>query len=114
MTEGIKAIIYPVGDLAKAKTLYGKLLGVEPDMDEPYYVNFNVEGKDVGLDPNGHGQGMTSPVVYWHVDDIEKSLQNLLGAGAKTQQAVRDVGGGKLIASVEDADGNAIGLHQSP
>jgi predicted enzyme related to lactoylglutathione lyase len=114
MTEGIKAIIYPVGDLAKAKTLYGKLLGVEPDMDEPYYVNFNVEGKDVGLDPDGHGQGMTSPVVYWHVDDIEKSLQDLLGAGAKTQQAVRDVGRGKLIASVEDADGNAIGLHQSP
>jgi len=114
MTEGIKAIIYPVGDLAKAKTLYGKLLGVEPDMDESYYVNFNVECQDVGLDPNGHGQGMTGPVVYWHVDDIEKGLQDLLGAGAKTQHAIRDVGGGKLIASVEDADGNAIELHQSP
>jgi predicted enzyme related to lactoylglutathione lyase len=114
MTEGIKAIIYPVKDLAKAKSLYGELLGVEPDMDEPYYVNFNVEGKDVGLDPNGHGQGMTGPVLYWHVDDIEKSLKDLLEAGAMTQQEVRDVGGGKLIASVEDADGNAIGLHQSP
>jgi hypothetical protein len=48
MTEGIKAIIYPVRDLAKAKTLYGKLLDVEPDMDEPYYVGFNVGGQDVG------------------------------------------------------------------
>jgi predicted enzyme related to lactoylglutathione lyase len=114
MTEGVKTIIYPVGDLAKAKTLYGKLLGVEPDMDEPYYVNFNVEGKDVGLDPNGHGQGMTGPVVYWHVDDVEKSLGALLEVGAEAWQGVRDVGGGKLIASVKDADGNAIGLLQAP
>ena len=114
MNEGIKAIIYPVGDLAKAKILYGKILNVRPDMDEPYYVNFNVGGMDVGLDPNGHRQGMTGPVVYWHVDDIEESLKGLLGTGAKAQQGVRDVGGGKLIASVVDADGNPIGLYQSP
>jgi hypothetical protein len=29
-------------------------------------------------------------------------------------QAVQDVGGGKLIASVKDADGNNIGLIQNP
>jgi predicted enzyme related to lactoylglutathione lyase len=57
---------------------------------------------------------MTGPLNYWHVDDIEKSLQNLLDAGAETQQAVRDVGGGKLIASVKDTDGNVIGLLQAP
>ncbi len=38
MTEGIKAIIYPVRDLAQATILYSQLLGVEPDMDEAYYV----------------------------------------------------------------------------
>jgi predicted enzyme related to lactoylglutathione lyase len=35
-------------------------------------------------------------------------------AGAQAQQEVKDVGGGKLIASVKDADGNVIGLIQSP
>jgi extradiol dioxygenase family protein len=35
MTEGVKTIIYPVTDLAKAKALYGTLLGVKPYMDEP-------------------------------------------------------------------------------
>ena len=35
-------------------------------------------------------------------------------AGAQEHQAVRDVGGGKLIASVRDADGNLIGLMQTP
>jgi len=54
------------------------------------------------------------PVGYYHVDDIKKSLQQLLDAGAQAQQEVKDVGGGKLIASVKDADSNIIGLIQSP
>jgi predicted enzyme related to lactoylglutathione lyase len=113
MTSGIRTLIYPVKDLAKAKILYGMLVGAEPYMDEAYYVGFNVEGQDVGLDPHGHSQGMTGPVGYWHVDDIKKSLKALLDAGAEAQQEVKDVGEGKLIASVKDADGNVIGLIQS-
>jgi hypothetical protein len=61
MTEGVKTIIYPATDLSRAKKLYGKLLNAEPYMDEPYYVGFEVEGQDIGLDPNGHSQGITGP-----------------------------------------------------
>jgi len=57
---------------------------------------------------------MTGPVGYWQVNDIKKSLQSLLDAGAQIQEEVKDVGGGKLIASVKDADSNIIGLIQSP
>jgi predicted enzyme related to lactoylglutathione lyase len=81
-------------------------------MDQPYYVGFNVGGQDIGLDPNGHAQGMSGPMAYFHVADIRKSLKALLDAGAEARQEVKDVGGGKLIASVTDADGNAIGLIQ--
>jgi len=112
MTEGVKTFIYPVKDLAKAKALFSALLGVEPYMDEVYYVGFKVGGQDIGLDPRGHGQGMTGPVGYWHVDDIKSSVKALLDAGAEALQEVKDVGGGKLIASVKDADGNVIGLIQ--
>lgn len=114
MTSGIKTVIYPVKDLARAKALYSALSGGEPYADEAYYVGFKVGDQEVGLDPNGHSQGMTGPVGYWHVDDIKESLKLLLDAGAETQQEIRDVGGGKLIASVKDADGNVIGLVQSP
>ena len=114
MTSGMKTVLYPVKDIAAAKRLYGKLFGVAPDMDEPYYVGFNIEGQDVGLDPNGHSKGMTGPVGYWHVDDINESLASLLEAGAETHQPISDVGGGKLIAAVKDADSNAIGLLQAP
>ncbi len=114
MIRGIKTFIYPVKDLTQAKALYSKALGVEPYADAPYYVGFRVGDQEVGLDPNGHMQGMTGPIDYWEVDDIRASLQSFLDAGAQTQQEVRDVGGGKLIASVKDADGNVTGLMQLP
>ena len=105
MTSGIKTVIYPVKDLAQAKALYGNLLGVEPAMDEAYYVGFRIGDQDIGLDPHGDSKGMTGPVGYWHVDDMNESLKGLLEAGAVEQQAIQDVGGGKLVASVTDADG---------
>jgi hypothetical protein len=57
----MRTVIYPVKDQAQAKTPYGRLLGVEPDMDEPYYVGFSVEGQNIGLDPHGHSKGMPGP-----------------------------------------------------
>ena len=56
---------------------------------------------------------MTGLVGYWHVDDIEESLQALLDAGVEVQNEIKHVGGGKQIASAKDADGNVIGLLQS-
>lgn len=114
MTSGMKTIICPVTDLDPAKAQYSALLGVSPSMSEAYYVGYDVEDQHLGLDPNGHRKGMTGPVGYWHVDDINRTLQALLDAGAEKHQDVKDVGGGKLIATVKDADGNIIGLLQAP
>ncbi|MFI1159536.1 VOC family protein [Streptomyces sioyaensis] len=114
MPAEMETITYPVKDLTGSKALFATLLGVPPYMDEPYYAAFRAGGQDVGLDPNGHRKGLTGPVGYWRVDDIERSLKALTDAGAKTVQEVQDVGGGKLIASVRDADGNALGLVQGP
>ena len=113
MNRGISVIIYPVKDLAGAKALYSKLLGAEPYVDAPYYVGFRVGDQEVGLNPHGHAEGMTGPVGYVDVDDIQNALQGLLDAGAQMQQEAKDVGGGKLTASVKDADGNVSGLVQS-
>jgi len=110
MNKGIKTIIYPVKDVTTAKTLFRKLLGVEPYSDQPYYVGFKIGDQDIGLVPNGHNAGMTA---FYHVDDIKSSLQILLDAGAEIIQDIKGVGGGRLIASVKDRDGNIIGLIQN-
>ena len=114
MAEGIRVIAFPVKDLNQAKALYGKLLGVEPYADSPYYVGFRIGDQEIGLDPNGHNKGMTGPIGYCQVSDIRERLQLLLDSGAQPHQDVMDVGNGRLIASVKDADGNMIGLMQSP
>ncbi|TQJ47112.1 glyoxalase [Streptomyces sp. NBC_00080] len=114
MGAGMQTIIYPVKDLARAKALFSALLDVEPYADEPYYVGFKAAGQDVGLDPNGHAKGMTGPVPYWHVTDLRERLAALVAAGAELLQDAQDVGGGRLIAFVKDADGNLVGLLQDP
>ena len=111
--SGIKTVIHPVKDLDRAKALFAALLGSDPVMDEPYYVQFVAGDLEVGLDPNGHAHGMTGPVTYWHVDDVERAVTVLVAAGAGEGQKVRDVGGGRRTATVTDADGTTIGLIQT-
>jgi predicted enzyme related to lactoylglutathione lyase len=113
MVEGIKVHIYPVGDLAKAKAVFTAGLGVEPYVDEAYYVGYKVGDQEIGLDPHGHQQGVTQPIDYWEVGDLARTLQTMLDAGAQVHDAAKDVGGGKQRAIVKDADGNLIGLLQS-
>ena len=111
-TEGIKTVLHPVSDLAKAKPVYAALLGVAPSADADYYVGFDAAGQHIGLVPGGGPQGMTSPVAYWHVSDIEAKLAEVTAAGAKVQEPAHNVGGGRLVATFTDPDGNVLGLLQ--
>jgi predicted enzyme related to lactoylglutathione lyase len=113
-TQGIKTVLHPVTDLTKAKAVYAALLGMSPQHDSDYYVGFDAEGQHVGLVPGGGPQGMTSPVAYWEVSDIEAKLAEVTAAGASVNEAPRDVGGGRLVASFTDPDGNVLGLLQDP
>jgi predicted enzyme related to lactoylglutathione lyase len=111
-TEGIKTVLHPVSDLEAAKKVYTALLGIEPQADSSYYVGYDVAGQHIGLVPNGGPQGMTSPVAYWHVPDIEAKLAEVTAAGAGVKEAAHDVGGGRLVADITDPDGNVLGLLQ--
>jgi predicted enzyme related to lactoylglutathione lyase len=113
-TEGIKTVLHPVSDLAAAKPVYAALLGIQPQADSSYYVGFDAAGQHIGLVPGGGPQGMTSPVAYWHVADIEAKLAEVTAAGATVKDPVRDVGSGRLVATVTDPDGNVLGLLQDP
>ena len=108
-----KTVLTPVQDVDAAKAIWSALLG-EPTNDSPYYIGWTLDDQEVGLVPNGHEQGMTGPTPYWHTDDIEKASAAIVEAGGSQQQAPHDVGGGRLVALVADAEGNQIGLIQDP
>lgn len=109
MTNEIKLIVYPVMDVAAAKTVFGKFLGAEPYADGPYYVGYKTDELEIGLDPKGH-----SIVCYIEVDDITGTMQALIDSGATLHQDIKDVGGGMLIAQVRDENDNVLGLRQLP
>jgi predicted enzyme related to lactoylglutathione lyase len=118
MTEssilGVKTVLHPVSDLEQSKAVFTALLGTAPSADGSYYVGYDVAGQHIGLVPGGGPQGMTSPVAYWHVTDIEAKLAEVTAAGATVKEPAHDVGGGRLVATVTDPDGNVLGLLQDP
>ena len=113
-TQGITTVLHPVSDLAAAKAVYTALLGGPPQTDSPYYVGYEVAGQQIVLVPGGGPQGMTSPVAYWQVADIQAKLAEVTAAGATVKEPAHDVGGGRLVATFTDTDGNVLGLLQDP
>ncbi len=108
MTRNIKAVVYPVKDVEKAKAFFGKFLDAEPYVASPYYVGYRVGEMEIGLDPNSN----VGPIAYVDVEDIRSSLQALIEVGAEIVQDVKDVAAGLLIARAKDANGNVVGLRQ--
>jgi predicted enzyme related to lactoylglutathione lyase len=107
MSQGITLIAYPVTDMDAATKLYSTFLGVEPYVKSGYYTGFHAGDQEVGL-----VMGQQGIIAYVDVTDIKASLQALVDAGAQMVQEIKNVGGGLLIATVKDADGNVIGLRQ--
>jgi len=107
-------VLYPVKDVDQAKALFAALFGAAPHVDSPYYVGFSIDGKEIGLIPNGHDQGMSGPEPYYDVEDIAATLVALEALGAVVLQQPTDVAAGLLVAKVKDIDGNLIGLKQLP
>jgi predicted enzyme related to lactoylglutathione lyase len=55
---------------------------------------------------------MTGTTAFFHVDDIMAGMPAVLDAGGSVQQEVQDVGGGRQVGAVADAEGNVIGFIQ--
>jgi predicted enzyme related to lactoylglutathione lyase len=115
MLQGLRTVIYRVGDLERAKEWFSALLGFGPYFDEPFYVGFNVGGYELGLDPDASdARAGDSVVTYWGVADARAALARLVELGARERTGVQDVGGGVLVATVEDPFGNVVGIIENP
>ena len=116
MVKGLGTVIYHVTDLNQAKAWYSAAFRQTPYFDQPFYVGFNIEGYELGLDPN-QAVGKAGPggsVAYWRVSDIEAAVRHFVTAGATVAASVQDVGDGIKVATVTDPFGNLIGLIENP
>ena len=90
MLQGLRTVIYGVSDIARAKAWYSQALGSAPYFDEPFYVGFNVDGYEMGLNPNAQPISAESAgvVAYWGVEDIEAEFKRLLSLGFGLRQCL--------------------------
>lgn len=113
MLLGLRTVIYPAPDLARAKQWYAEVLGAPPYFDEPFYVGFSVGGFELGLIPDAT-PGVTGAQALWGVQSIEGEFKRLLELGANELEPVTEVGGGIKVAAVRDPFGNRLGIIENP
>ncbi|TMG98012.1 MAG: VOC family protein [Betaproteobacteria bacterium] len=113
MILGLRSVIYPAPDLARAKAWYAQVLGCAPYFDQPFYVGFNVGGFELGLLPDAV-PGITGARPLWGVADADAALARLLALGATALAPVTDVGDGIRVAAVTDPFGNRFGIIENP
>jgi predicted enzyme related to lactoylglutathione lyase len=111
MLQKLRTVIYHTNDLAAAKIWYTSLTGKEPYFDEMFYVGFDINGFELGLDPDmSKTQTGNHSTVYWSVDDIQAAVEKAVSLGASIIDHVHNVGGTIEVAIVEDPFGNHIGF----
>jgi len=111
MLKKLRTVIYHVNDIKKAKQWYIRVTGIQPYFDEPFYVGFNINGFELGLDPDNTDilQGNNS-IAYWSVDNIDKAVETFTNNGAIVVSPVQNIGGNISAAIVRDPFGNHVGL----
>jgi predicted enzyme related to lactoylglutathione lyase len=126
MLRGFATISYWVDDMTAAKAWYTELLGVEPYFARPIdgppaYVEYRIGDfqAELGLidrkyAPPGASTEPGGVCMYWHVDDLDKTLEKLYAMGAKAYRPLTDRGAGFVTASVLDPFGNILSVMYNP
>lgn len=112
----------PVTDLARAKTFYSAVLGleiVESEMGPKKMGWFPMEmGAPGSAGTLVQGEGYTpshdGSLVYLHVDKIVPTLELINNTGGKTLMPPMQISEHGTIAYFEDTEGNRVALHESP
>jgi predicted enzyme related to lactoylglutathione lyase len=111
MLQKLRTVIYHVEDLSVAKEWYINATGIQPYFDEPFYVGFDINGCELGLDPSQENvETGNRNVSYWAVESTAAAVKKWLALGATLIQDITNVGGPIEVAVVADPFGNHIGF----
>jgi predicted enzyme related to lactoylglutathione lyase len=113
--QGLKTIIYPVGDMAKAQEWYEKAFQVKPYFTADCYVGFFIGNYEIGIEPLDQKKSIElSQKVYWQVKELRNILEHFVTLGAQIKDEPMDIGEGIFMASVLDPWGNFLGFVEHP
>ncbi len=121
--RGFATVSYFAADHEAAKKWYTELLGIAPYYNQPGYTEFRIGDyqAELGLIDSKYmpefeplAKGPSGAIIYWHVDDVKTTLDDLLSRGAKQIEGPQDRGEGFVTASVTDPFGNILGIMYNP
>jgi len=118
--RGLSTVSFYADDHEKATTWYSDILGIEPYFNVPGYSEFRlgdfqhelgiIDGKYA---PRDSVKEVGGAIAYWHVDDLQETVDLLISKGATLYEPIIDRSGGKMAfvtASVIDPFGNILGI----
>jgi predicted enzyme related to lactoylglutathione lyase len=120
--RGMTTVSYWATDVKEARQWYTELFGVapyfqRPDAQNPSYIEYRIGDyqHEVGIInrnymPKPANEGPGGAILYWHVDDIQKTWDRLLSLGATAWQPITQWGEGFVTAAVIDRFGNVLGI----
>jgi predicted enzyme related to lactoylglutathione lyase len=119
--RGFTTVNYWADDPGAAKEWYAELLGIDPYFERPGYAEFRLGDYqhelgivDSSYAPAGPAGGPGGGFVYWHVDDVAATMEELLTMGAEEYLPITPREGGFVTAAVVDPFGNVLGIMYNP
>ena len=122
MLRGLTTVNFFADDVPAAAAWYTEVLGVDPyfaqpEQGTPLYVEFRIGDyqNELGImntrfAPHTRSEQPAGAMVYWHVDQLEDSLDRLVSLGATLHDKPTEHGPGFVTASVVDPFGNILGI----
>lgn len=125
MLRGIATISFYADDVIAARDWYAELLGIDAyyafPPQTPAYIEFRVgdDADELGIidrryAPPGARNAPGGAVTFWHVDDLQSTLDRLLAMGATAYEPLTHREAGFATASVVDPFGNVLGVMTNP
>ena len=119
--RGVSTINIYASDHLKAVKWYADFLEIEPYFSVTGYAEFRIGDyqQELGIvdskfATNHLADKPAGATVYWHVDDLQNTIDKLISLGATVYQAKTDRGNGFITASFLDPFGNILGIMTNP
>lgn len=121
MLQGMATSNFQASDMAAARDWYTELFGIEPYFVRDGYLEWRL-GRDqdefgiidARFVPGAADRRPGGQFVYWSIDDVQATFDELLARGAATYEPVTTRSEGWVTAAVVDPFGNVLGIMRNP
>lgn len=109
---GLATVIFPTADLQTSKSWWSRALGKDPYFDEQFYVGFELNGFELGINPAA--SIADGPVAYLRTDNIVRAFSDFIDNGCTIVGGISAVGEGIRVGELRNPEGFVFGVIENP